>query len=125
MNSSDTNKYFIVDKAYMKMLGEAILYSSIQFSIGSVQMSSTFSVKNFSKDQETLDNASAALAEYMVIGTFWTLGVSMLLYSNYGAMGAILGFICNLLIMIWIYYSYQMAFKNATQKYNLNHPDLF
>jgi hypothetical protein len=32
----------------MKMIGEAILLASIQFSIGSVEMSSKFSVKNFS-----------------------------------------------------------------------------
>ena len=43
---------------YYKTIGEAILFASIQFSIGSVEMSSKFSVMNFSKDQETLQNAA-------------------------------------------------------------------
>ena len=63
---------------YMKMIGEAILLASIQFSIGSVEMSSKFSVKNFSKDQETLQNAADALSDYLKIGIFWTIGVAIL-----------------------------------------------
>ena len=43
---------------YYKAIGEAILFASIQFSIGSVEMSSKFSVMNFSKDQETLQKAT-------------------------------------------------------------------
>ena len=39
------------DKDNIVMIGEAILLASMQFSIGSVEMSSKFSVKNFSKDQ--------------------------------------------------------------------------
>jgi hypothetical protein len=87
----------------MKMLGEAILYSSIQFAIGGVEMSSKFSVKNFSKDQETLQNAADALSDYLKIGFLWTLGVTILLYCNYGVVGAITSMVVNLLIIMWIY----------------------
>jgi hypothetical protein len=48
---------------FFEMFGEAILLASMQFAIGSVEMSSKFSVKNFSKDQETLQNAADALSD--------------------------------------------------------------
>ena len=50
----------------------------MQFSIGSVEMSSKFSVKNFSKDQHTLQNAAGALSDYMKIGLMWSFGLSIL-----------------------------------------------
>ena len=108
----------------MKMLGEAILHSSIQFAIGSVEMSSKFSVKNFSKDQETLQNAADALSDYMKIGLMWTLGVTILLHCNYGIAGTITSILTNALIMIWIYISYDRAFRAATEKYKLKMPTL-
>jgi hypothetical protein len=97
----------------MKMLGEAILFSSIQFAIGSVEMSSKFSVKNFSKDQETIQNAADALADYLKIGMLWTLGVTLLLFCNYGTSGAIVSLAVNLIIILWIYVSYMESFKIA------------
>ena len=106
----------------MKMVGEAILYSSIQFAIGSVEMSSKFSVKNFSKDIETLNNAIDALYDYMKIAIIWTIGVSMLLYSSYGIKGLLSGLVANLVIILWIYLSYLEAFKLAANKYGLNYP---
>lgn len=106
----------------MKMLGEAILYSSIQFAIGGVEMSSKFSVKNFSKDQDTLQNAADALSDYLKIGLLWTTGTSILLYCNYGVMGAIVNIVVNFLIMFWIYLSYIRAFRLAVEKNNLQMP---
>ena len=107
---------------YMKMIGEAILLASIQFSIGSVEMSSKFSVKNFSKDQETLQNAADALSDYLKIGIFWTIGVAILEFSNYGMLGAITAVITNLLIMTWVYVSYLQSFRIASDKYKLEKP---
>ena len=106
----------------MKMLGEAILYSSIQFAIGSVEMSSKFSVKNFSKDQETLQNAADALSDYLIIGLLWTIGTTILLYCNYGIMGAIVSGTVNAVIIGWIYISYIQSFKVAVEKYGLKMP---
>ena len=51
----------------LEMLGEAILFASIQFSIGSVEMSSKFSVKNFCSDQDTLQNAADAAIRGVVV----------------------------------------------------------
>jgi len=110
------NKIDDKSKRILKMLGEAILYSSIQFSIGSVEMSSKFSVKNFSTDQDTLQNAADALMDYIRISFIWTIGVTLLLYSKYGALGAITSLIANGVVVAWIYYSYIEAFKVAIVK---------
>ena len=111
-----------MDNNTLKMVGEAILYSSIQFAIGSVEMSSKFSVKNFSKDKETLDNAIEALYDYMKIASIWTIGVALLLYSSYGLTGFLVGLVANLVIIIWIYMSYIEAFRIAANKYGYKCP---
>lgn len=118
----ETLRNLSISENNMKMIGEAILLASIQFSIGSVEMSSKFSVKNFSKDQETLQNAADALSDYLKIALFWTVGVTILLQSNYGAAGAISALIANAVIIIWVYVSYIQSFKIASQKYNLVMP---
>jgi hypothetical protein len=106
----------------MKIVGKAILFASMQFAIGSVEMSSKFSVKNFSKDQDTLDNAYKSLVDYMVIATFWTAGTSMVFGASYGKLGLISNISANLGIMLWVYVSYMKAFKTAVEKYNLKMP---
>ena len=100
----------------LELLGEAILLASIQFSIGSVEMSSKFSVKNFSKDQKTLQNAADSLCDYLKIAFVWTLGVTLLLYSKYKIAGLIAGIVTNLIVSLWIYLSYMTAFKSAAEQ---------
>ncbi len=108
-----------------KMLAQAIFLSSIQASIGSVEMSSRFSVMNFSKEQEILDNASSALKSYLFIAGMWTLATVLVMWSQYGLIGAITGFLSNLGYILWIYFSYQNAFKYAADKYGLQMPRVF
>lgn len=112
------------EKIY-KAIGEAILFGSIQFSIGSVEMSSKFSVMNFSKDQETLQNAANALTDYLKIALLWTIGTCLIGYSNFGDLGLYSSLIVNTLIIGWIVYSYHVCFLKASQKYNLVYPILF
>lgn len=109
----------------MQMVAESILYSSIQFAIGSVTMSSTFSVKNFCKDQETLQNAHNALVDYIKIGMYWTVGNMILLYCKYGVMGAIGGFVANFSIILWMYVNYKHAFQFSVDTHKLVMPSLF
>lgn len=109
---------------YFELFGEAILLASMQFAIGSVEMSSKFSVKNFSKDQETIQNAADALSDYLRIAILWTIGLSVLFYARYGKTGIAMAFITNLLIVAWIYYSYLHSFDVAAKKYNLTIPDV-
>ena len=107
------------------ILGEAILLSSMQFAIGSVEMSSKFSVKNFSKDQETIQCAADALSDYLIISIIWMIGTTLILYSNFGNIGIVLNIICNMIIILWIYFSYIKAFKEAATVNKLKFPTMF
>lgn len=113
---------FFSNKDNMILIGEAILLASMQFSIGSVEMSSKFSVKNFSKDQETLQNAADALSDYLKIGIMWMIGLSIMFYARYDKVGFAISVIMNLLIIAWIYFSYMQAFEIACKNNNLKCP---
>lgn len=76
----------------------------IQAAIGSVEMSSRFSVMNFSKDQDTLQNAADALRSYLYVAFMWTLATVLVMYSQYGYYG---------------------AFKKAAITNNLGEPNVF
>jgi hypothetical protein len=105
-----------------KIVGKGIFYASIQASIGSVELSSKFSVINFAKDQKTLDNAAKALRGYIIIGGIWTLGTVLSMYASYGTSGAVIGFLSNAVMMAWIIVSYIQAFKLAAANYGLKEP---
>jgi hypothetical protein len=108
-----------------RILGKAVLLASIQVSIASVEMSSKYSVINFSKDAETLQNAANALTSYLVIGLFWAIGTCMIMYSSSGIRGLSAGIVTNGVMIAWVYVSYMKAFKTASNKYNIPMPTLF
>jgi hypothetical protein len=104
------------------IIGEALILSSIQSSLGSVEMSSKFSIMNFAKDQNTLDNAQKALNSYILIALLWTIGTSLVLYTQFSIKGVISGIIANGIILVWIVVSYRTSFKKASEQYNLKMP---
>ena len=110
---------------FWKMLGNAILLASIQASIGSVEMSSKFSVVNFSKDQETLQGAADALTGYLVIAFIWTLGSAMISFGQFEWPGLITILIANIVLIGWIYFSYLYSFKVAVNRYGLKFPKVW
>ncbi len=121
----DMSKRSKADFDTFKVIGKAILFASMQFAIGSVEMSSKFSVKNFSKDQGTLQNAADALRDYIIIALLWTLGNAFVFYASYGMPGAWIAIGANIFIIMWIYLSYIKAFKDAVAKNNLQMPTVF
>ena len=107
------------------IFGESLLLSSIQVALASVEMSSRFSVLNFSKDEETLQNACNALTSYIIIGSIFTSGAVLTLYASCGIKGAVICAGVNIAVMLWIVLSYTGAFKKASEKYGLETPKLF
>ena len=106
----------------LQMIGQGLLYASVLVSLGSCEMSSKYSVRNFSKDQQTLQSASDALSDFVLISTFWSIGVCLLMYAQYGVWGLITGLLSNILIILWLVLSYQSTFKEAAKTYNLKMP---
>ena len=115
----------IIDDNSSKIIGKALLYAAIQASIGGIEMSSKFDIMNFSKDQETLQYAVIALRNYIMIGSIWTVGTVLSLYSTHGLSGAFLGLSTNIAMMSWIILSYIATFKEVATKYKLYVPRLF
>ena len=108
----------------LKVVGKAMMLGAQQFAIGSVLMSSSYSVKNFSKDQETLQSAADALKSYVYVGALWTLANAFVLGASYGKPGAIAAAVANTMVMVWIWVVYDAAFKKAQSMYQLEYPDV-
>jgi len=126
MKSSLTKIVYKLPKnKFWKMLGNAILLASIQASIGSVEMSSKFSVVNFSKDQETLQGAADALTGYLMIAMIWTVGSAMISYGQYSWWGLMTSLIANCVLVGWIYISYLHSFDVARKRYKLKFPKVW
>jgi hypothetical protein len=106
----------------LKIIGKTILLSSIGFSVASVEMSSKFSVRNFSKDQTTLQRAADALDAYNLVGGLWALGVCLLMYGQYGTKGLVSSIISNTAVLLWINLSYLHAFRQAAKDEKLKYP---
>lgn len=115
----------MLDPVTIKVIGKSIMLASQSYAIGSVLMSSIFSVSNFSKDQDTLNNAAEALRMYLKVGGLWAASNMMVLGASYGWLGITAAFTMNALIMYWIYYIYIKAFTEAARKYNLKNPIIF
>lgn len=107
------------------MIGNALLYSGMQFALASVEMSSKFSVKNFSKNQEILDAAGSALSTYIVIAILWTLASCLVLYGQYGKIGIFWGILTNILFAGWTIGSYIVTFRDVAKANGLKMPRLF
>ena len=112
-------------KLLAKIVAKAIFYASIQSSIASVEMSSKFSVMNFSKDQLTLQRAADALRSYIWVGCLWAMGTVMALYASHGPIGALIGLVANVMMMMWTVVSYTRAFKKAAKDNNLKTPTVW
>lgn len=109
----------------VSIIGTAILFASLQFSVASVEMSSKYSVKNFSKDQTTLQHAADALSDYIYIGTLWTVGTTMMAWGSHGMIGCIITLVANVVIMLWIILSYLKTFNYACDTHKLCMPSMF
>jgi len=107
------------------LIGTALLYSGMQFALGSVEMSSRFSVENFSKDQKTLQAAATALSTYFIIAVVWTLASCLVLYGDHGTKGIFWGFVTNAIFVGWIVISYWLTFRKVAKANGLEIPKLF
>jgi hypothetical protein len=112
------------ESRWASIIGFSVMLASIQFSVGSVEMSSKFSVASFAKDQTTLQRAADALRMYMYIAMLWTAACCLVLFGAYGWQGATMGLASNMLVVLWIYASYFHSFKLACKRHDLDMPHI-
>jgi len=108
-----------------QLIGNAIIYSSIQLGFAGLNLTSRFHINHPFTDQQTLQNESDALEDYIKIGCLWTLGVVILFYEDYGWVGFGVGLTLNVLIMTWIYFSYIKVFDKVAEKYGYEYTKPF
>lgn len=125
MKHFNLEEHYARKQSFVAITGKAILFASMQFAIRSVEMTSKFSIKAFSKDQDTLQHAADSLSDYIFMGLCWTLGTSMIFWGNYGMKGVLINLIANLFFMSIIISGYKRALKYACQKGDLQFPELF
>lgn len=111
-----------MEAGYADMVGKSLFLASGQASIGSVLLSSAYSVKNFSKDQKTLQSAAAALRAYIIMSCVWTIASMLTLYASNGWTGAAIGLLLNLAMIAWIVLTYYVAFREAVDEFQLRMP---
>lgn len=116
---------FTYGQKVAKIVGKSILLAGFLVALASVEMSSRFSVLNFAKDDEILQNAANALSAFMSIGIFWAIGSTAVLFSSYGWPGVLAGVISNGVILMWIYWSYRAAFSRAAEERGLTEPTMW
>ena len=114
----------LTSKDIIILAGNTLMAATLQFAIVGVEMSSRFSVKHFANDQETLDNAASALDSYLFVAFIFAIGLSSLFYLKNNQIGFIVCLLSNLIIIVWIYYSYTLAFAQAAKRHNLKYPKL-
>jgi hypothetical protein len=112
----------LTSKDIIILIADAFISGTFQTKIAEIGMSSLFSVEHFIKDQETLDHAIKALDDYMIIGIFGALILSSLFYLKNNMEGFIVCLISNIIVIVWLYYSYKLAFDKVIKKYNLKYP---
>lgn len=121
----DKNRILSKGQKIAKIIGKSILLAGFLVALASVEMSSRFSVLNFAKDSQVLQNAANALSSFLFIGIVWAIGSTAVLYSSYGISGLVAGFVSNGIILAWIYGSYMSAFMRAAKENNLDPPKMF
>lgn len=107
------------------LVGQALFLSGLQFALASCEMSSRYSVSNFSKDQKTLQSAANALSTYLIIAIIWTIATCLVLYPDNGKTGIFWGLACNLIFVSWIAVSYILTFRKAARENGLQMPKMF
>lgn len=113
------------NKELIKIISKSLFLNSIGWSLGSVEMSSKFSVINFSKDQKTLDRARDALASFINVAAVWVTATVLSLYASHGWCGAFWSLLFGIIVNGSIINSYFQAFKSAAEEYKLEYPETF
>jgi hypothetical protein len=106
------------------LLGAALVFAILQFSISNVQIIHKFVVSKVNT-QDDLENLAEDVKVYLVIAIIWTIATMLILYEEYGNLGILFGFVTNFIIIMWIYLSYRHAVRTAIKKHDLQSISIF
>ena len=114
----------ITNNENLLVIGDAIIFASIQLAIRNVEIESIFNVKTTIHNQITLQHAVDSLSQYLMNGFLFTLTTSLFFFYRSNIIGLFVCLFCNILIMNWIYWNYMNAFDYVCEKHHLEKPKI-
>jgi hypothetical protein len=112
-------------RSWAKLIGEAVLLASVNWTLSGNEMASRFNILSWSKDPGVLQRAADALTGYCVLATIWMIGSALILYSQWGRRGFVVGLVANLVAILWTVWTYKRTFRAAAQLHNQPEPTLW
>ena len=100
-----------------KPLSHALFAGVMQLAIASVELDSIYSVKSQVDTPHEFVTARDSLHRYLVIAIIWSMSIAVLQYMQFGFEGVIASTVANLVVILYIYYSYKTAL-NKTFSHN-------
>lgn len=102
------------------MLGHAIFYNTIFASLSSLEMSSKNTMYASVENQTELNYAAKSIKRSM-LGTFIGLiGISLIMYSEYGITGLLVCVVISLINIIWTYSGYYKTLSDLAKRHDLD-----
>jgi len=115
MNVSSDNNLSIAEY-YAEIMGQALLFAVLQMSISTVELENRSDVYRI-KTKEDLVIVQESLKTYVQIAILWTIASILILFGKFGFVGGIAALVCNVIILLWVYFTYKNAI-NLTAKKN-------
>lgn len=100
---------------YPIIIGKATVYATIQIAFANFIMGSVASIKTRLHTTESISIYRDYLKRYLIVALIYSLGTSVMLYETYHWKGAIIGFIANAIMVIWILYFYHDSIAHASK----------
>lgn len=111
-------------KEYSEIIGQALFFAVLQMSISTIELDNRSDIILL-KTQEEVDVVASSLHTYIVIAVIWTIASMLILYGQFGLVGAVATLIFNVAIILWVYFTYTNALQKTVQKNNLVMPKIF
>jgi hypothetical protein len=103
-------------------IGQAIIFALVQLTLVGTESTSIYIASTTAKTQDKLNKFARSIRAYIFIGILWTAATCLVLSTQFGVKGVLMGLITNLLVMIYVYARYQGVLKEIATEYGLKVP---
>ena len=123
MDYTEISNTFFSKQGFI-LIGDVLIATTVQYVLANLEMTSRFNIVHFANKQNTLDNAANNLAKYIKMSIICAIGLVTLYYFKYGIIAALICLLTNILVIVSIYSSYDLAFKQSIKKTGLKYPKI-
>ena len=108
-----------------ELLSKVLVVAAVQATLGNLELNTRLFLNKFAVTQDDVDAFIDSIHGYMLIGSVWGVGTSMIMYQMHEIRGAIINAIVQLAAMLWIIIRRYNVVKDNARKYNLHIPSIF